>query len=117
MRGELSDALIELPWPAPCLSANARVHWRRKSAATKIHREWAYFAALEARPKHPNGDIPVSVTFYPPNNRLDRANMPHLVKAYFDGIADAMKINDRRFLPSFHFAEPVKGGRVIVRIG
>jgi hypothetical protein len=116
MASERQSVLIELPWPAPALSANARVHWRRKSSATKVHRQWAYLATLEVKPKHPNGDIPVSITFYPPSNRLDRANMPHLVKAYLDGIADAMKVNDRRFLPRYNFAEPVSNPRVVVEI-
>jgi crossover junction endodeoxyribonuclease RusA len=39
------------------------------------------------------------------------------MKAYWDGIADALKVNDRRFLPSYHFAEPTKQARVVVVIG
>ena len=111
---------IELPWPAPALSANARGHWRRKSAATKVHREWAYLAALEIGVRSlgkGSGDIPISITFYPPSKRLDRSNMPHLAKSYLDGIADAIGTNDRRFLPQFHFAEPVKNPRVVISIG
>jgi crossover junction endodeoxyribonuclease RusA len=115
VRGE--ENIIVLPWPAACLSSNARVYWRRKSAATKVHREWAHNATLEAKPKHGNGDIPVSITFCPPSNRFDRANMPHLVKAYLDGIADALGVNDRRFLPSYHFSDPVPGGQVVVVVG
>jgi hypothetical protein len=59
----------------------------------------------------------VSVTFYPPNKRGDRVNYPNRCKPIFDGIADALKVNDKRFLPSFHFAEPVKNARVVIAIG
>ena len=53
------------------------------------------------------GDIRISVTFYPPDRRGDRLNYPIRMKAYWDGIADALGVNDRRFLPVYHFAEPV----------
>jgi crossover junction endodeoxyribonuclease RusA len=59
----------------------------------------------------------VSVTFYPPDRRGDRVNYPNRMKAYFDGIADALKVNDRRFLPTYHFAEPVSNARVVIVIG
>jgi hypothetical protein len=62
-------------------------------------------------------DIRVSVTFYPPNRRGDRTNYPNRMKPYWDGIADALKVNDRRFLPAYHFAEPVSNARVVVSIG
>jgi hypothetical protein len=63
------------------------------------------------------GDLRVSVTFFPPDKRGDRTNYPNRCKPYFDGIADALKVNDRRFLPSYHFAEPVSNARVVVSIG
>jgi crossover junction endodeoxyribonuclease RusA len=56
------------------------------------------------------------VTVDPPNRRGDRVNFPNRMKPYFDGIADALNINDSRFLPSYHFAEPVKDGRVVVTL-
>jgi hypothetical protein len=38
-------------------------------------------------------------------------------KAYLDGIAAALKVNDSRFkAPRSQFAEPVKGGRVVVSV-
>ena len=38
-----------------------------------------------------------------------------LKKSY--GNADALKVNDSRFLPTYHFAEPCKPGGVVVEIG
>ncbi len=112
--------MIELPWPPSSLSGHAKGHWRSKAAVTSRHREWARLATLSALGGTPDeiglGDIRVIVTFYPPNRRGDRVNFPNRMKPYFDGIADALNINDSRFLPSYHFAEPVKGGKVVVTL-
>lgn len=73
---------------------------------------------MEAKPPVPaEGDIRVSVTFYPPDRRGDRTNYSNRMKPYWDGIADALGVNDRRFLPAYHYAEPVKSACVIVTIG
>lgn len=110
--------LIELPWP-PCeLSGHHNVHWRVLQPIKKKHREWAMKAALAANISVPAiGDIRVTATFYPPDQRTDRVNMPTRLKPYWDGIADALKVNDRRFLPAFYYAEPVKNAMVVVSIG
>lgn len=116
-RGDHST-LIELPWPPASLSGHNTGHWRKKSDTVANHREWARLATMEAKPPVPaEGDIRVGVTFYPPDNRGDRTNYPNRIKPYWDGIADALKVNDSRFLPQYHFAEPVKGGRVVISIG
>jgi hypothetical protein len=110
--------LIELPFPPASLSGHNNGHWRAKSAIVAKHREWAKNATLAAKPCVPReGDIRVVVTFYPPDRRGDRTNYPNRCKPIFDGIADALKVNDKRFLPSFHFAEPVKNARVVIAIG
>lgn len=112
--------MIELPFPPSILSGHTdgKGRWA-KIAATKKHREWAKNATLAANiaPPSATGDIRIIVTFYPPNRRGDRVNFPNRMKPYFDGIADAIKVNDSRFLPSYQFAEPVKNGKVVVVIG
>lgn len=111
---------IELPFPPAILSAHAKGNglWQ-KIKVTKQHREWARLATLAANigPFPGTADIRVSATFYPPDRRGDRVNMPARLKPYWDGIADALKVNDRRFLPSYHFAEPVENARVVMSIG
>ena len=112
--------MIELPWPPSTLSGHAKGNGQwKKIADTKKHREWARRAALASDIVVPaSGDIRIAVTFYPPDRRGDRVNFPNRIKPYFDGIADALKINDSRFLPSYHFAEPVKGaGKIVVTLG
>ena len=106
---------IELPFPPSSLSGHAKGHWRSKASVTAKHRQWAKAATMAAGIAAPAaGDIRVIVTFYPPNRRGDRVNFPNRMKPYFDGIADALKVNDSRFLPSYLFGEPVKDGKVVV---
>lgn len=110
--------VISLPWPPATLSGHNTGHWRAKSGIVARHRDWARLATLAALVPVPDtGDIRVSVTFYPPDRRGDRVNFANRCKPYFDGIADALKVNDSRFLPSYHYAEPVKDARVVVVIG
>ena len=111
------SVLIELPFPSSELSGHHNKHFWKVRPIINKHRDWAEKATLAASPVVPEtGDIRISVTFYPPDCRGDRVNYPNRCKPYFDGIADALGVNDRRFLPSYHFAEPTKPGRVVVEI-
>jgi crossover junction endodeoxyribonuclease RusA len=57
------------------------------------------------------------VTFQPPDKRRrDRDNLQASLKAHFDGIADALGVNDSLFVPTYAIGEPVKGGAVRVEI-
>lgn len=110
---------IELPWPPASLSGHAKGNGQwRKIADTKKHREWAHNATLDAGPfvLPEAGDIAIRIRFEPPNRRGDRVNFPNRVKPLIDGIAQALKVNDSRFLPSYEFGDVVPGGRVVVTI-
>jgi len=109
--------MIELPFPSSKLSGHQGGRWRGKADVIRKHRAWASAATLEIRPAIPEtGDIIVSVLFVPPNRRGDRTNFPNRMKPYFDGIADALGVNDSRFLPHYQFAEPQAPGRVEIRL-
>lgn len=109
---------IVLPFPPASLSGHAKGHWRAKADPTAKHRAWAFQAAKAAHFMPPaTGDIEIHIAFYPPDRRGDRVNFPNRMKPYFDGIADALGVNDARFLPHFHFHAPESSGRVEVRIG
>src|SRR6476661_781916 len=111
MRGGFT---IELPFPPSALSGHNKGHWHSKSGIVAKHRKWAAMATLAEGGRVPEtGDIGISFTFYPPDNRGDRLNYPNRIKPYADGIADALSINDKRFLPSYHFALPVANPRVV----
>lgn len=110
--------MIVLPWPPSSLSGHAKGHWRTKYEATRKHRNWARLATLDAKIRGvpEAGDIPILVRFVPPDNRGDRTNFPNRMKPYFDGIAEALGVNDARFLPSYEFLPPAKPGRVVVTL-
>lgn len=109
---------IELPFPPSTLSGHAKGHWRTRANATKEYRALARVLTNQAKPEVPvAGDILINVHFYPPNKMSDRVNFPVRMKPIFDGIADALAVNDRRFLPVFHFHDPELPPRVVVEIG
>jgi hypothetical protein len=89
-----------------------------RARATKAYRTTAHWAAkaTDLPVLADDGDIPLQVRFYPPSRRGDKANMPAMLKAGIDGIADAWGVNDRRFVPTYTYADPVKGGRVEVSL-
>lgn len=110
---------IRLEWPPAALSGHNAGHWRSKAALVRKHRDWAKYCTLAACiPVPDSGDIPLSITFYPPNNRGDRTNYVIRAKALIDGVAEGLGVNDKRFLPQFVFAGPDRDDpRVVVVVG
>jgi len=56
------------------------------------------------------------VRFFPPSNRGDTDGMFSACKSAFDGIADALGVNDRRFSFTIHRCETVKNGAVFIDV-
>lgn len=113
---------IRLPWPPRELSPNARVHWSKRSKAAAAYRSecgWIVRAAIAKAPdfKPPDSErIALWIDFFPPDRRhRDDDNLLAAFKAGRDGIADALGINDKRFV-SHPFVQDVTGGYVRVRI-
>lgn len=117
---------ILLPWPSGDLSPNARVHYMARARSVKKHREWAMLATRAAGVAighdGPGGlmlpdYITILITAYPPSRRrTDADGVISRCKAYFDGIADALEVDDSRFIPRFQWGEPVKGGKIVFSI-
>lgn len=109
---------VSLPFPAAVLAGHATQAKWDKIKATKQHREWARLATLEVKPDSlpETGDMFIHVRFVPANNRGDRVNYPNRVKPYYDGLADALGVNDKRFVPSFEFYSPRKPGFVEMEV-
>lgn len=109
---------ILLPWPSSRLNQHAKGHWRAKAAATKAYRRDAFCLAKEAKVAlAPEASL--TFTYHPPDRRRrDVHNMPGMLKAAIDGIADAMGCDDNRFLCFFPpaFSHPVPHGSIFVRI-
>jgi len=60
----------------------------------------------------------VIITFHPPDKRKrDMDNMIAAFKAGQDGVADAIGVDDSKWVSSYRIGQPVKGGLVIVEIG
>lgn len=115
--------MIELPFPPASLSGHAKGKWWNTSPVVAKHREWAKRATVAAGGTvSADGDICVSATFYPPNRRGDRINFPNRMKAFWDGVADGLtencgfRVNDSRFVPAYHFAQPARPGCVVITI-
>ena len=93
--------ILILPFPPPHCWPNARSrsHWpkvRAKASAKK----WAQIACLEWRNDYPVGEqFTIQVTCFPkPTGPApDGDNINAAAKAYIDGIAAAMGVNDRNF--------------------
>ena len=115
----MAGITFELEYPDPKLSPNARTHFRPKAVATAAARAQARIMAINAGAGRIDKDrIQVRVDFYPATRRRrDEDNVIGAFKAYRDGIADAIGIDDSEieFRYKLH-KEPVKGGLTRVRI-
>lgn len=115
--------MIVLPWPDKALSPNSRTHWSAKAKAAKVARKFGLIAAMEAGINAQtfagyDGKLHVWIDYYAKSrNYPDADNCLSASKAYLDGIADALGVNDRRFVHHpWVKDEPMKGGKVVIRI-
>jgi crossover junction endodeoxyribonuclease RusA len=111
---------LRLSWPSRPLWQNTRTHWAAESSAKAKSKREAWAVAVEAGlHAHAIQRPLLRFTFHPPDRRKrDAHNMPATMKGAIDGIAHAMRMDDSVFLVVWprQFAEPVKGGLVVVEI-
>ena len=95
---------VVLGWPPTDLSPNARKHWAVVARAKKQYRKDCYSVSKEQLKKYKKitENIPerlvLEMTFIPPDRRsYDRDNLVARMKAGIDGLADALRINDKQF--------------------
>lgn len=108
---------FDLPWPSNQLSPNARLHWAKRAKAVKAARAEAEIIAKgHCRPLQ--GRILFVLEFFPPDlRRYDDDGLLARMKSARDGIADALGVDDRRFVTQFSVSDTVvKGGKVSVTI-
>lgn len=110
--------VVELPWAAKSQSPNARVHWATKARDAKTAKTMAAaLTRLETKTKPQWLSARLQWTFHPKTaHALDLDNCIASCKAYQDGIALALGIDDSLFDTSYEIKEPVKGGKVVVTI-
>lgn len=114
-----AQAAIELPFPPSKLSPNARLHWRALATVKKAYKAECAWSLFQTPVPQLTGErIPLTITIAPPDKRRrDRDNLQSALKYALDQLAEHWGVDDYLFDPSYRFAEPVKGGRVIVAIG
>lgn len=106
---------VTLPWPPSELSPNARVHWAQRSRVAKKYREACYVLCKRANLVAPQSErIVLMADFYPPDRRhRDDDNMIASFKSGRDGIADALGVDDNRFILTPLVVREVRGWVVV----
>lgn len=109
---------VLLPWPPKVLSPNARAHWGARSKAAKQYRFRCFLGAKAARLTAPAGKVLLMLEFLPPNNRRrDDDNLLAAFKSGRDGLADALGIDDSRFVSQVRLSDELHaGGAVRVKL-
>ena len=112
-------ATVTLPWPPKDLSPNARIHWAKLAKVKKAYRHACCTLAWQAGIGgvfDGCARLHVALVFYPPDRRQrDQDNMFAAMKAGLDGLADAMRVDDRKFRATFEVADQI-GGMVKVTV-
>ena len=112
---------LEFDWPVSDLSPNSRARWG-KIAAVKAALAMGRYAVIkffETAPiEYPGGALEVQYHFYPPDNRRrDLDNMHGQMKAYQDGVFEALGLNDSLIeMVELRRYKPLKPGRVVMYI-
>ena len=108
---------VTLPWPLRELSPNWRGHWAKKAKAVKAYRKACFVLAKEAGLTFDGpGEVHLWITFNKPSRRAtDDDNLVASFKAGRDGIADAMGIDDSRFVMHPFVSDRI-AGTVVVRL-
>ena len=119
---------LVLDWPSPNLSPNQRVHWSRMASALKRSKRdtWA-IASRELREQgllnwaqslaRNDTSIAVRLIFHPPDRRKrDLDNLLASHKAALDGIAQALCVDDHRFIPTLEWGEVRRPACVIIEL-
>lgn len=115
----LTEIRISLPWPDKALSPNRRVNIFVRARAVRGARMTAKMLTLQAiKWRRPDWQaVALHWEFHPKTaNAVDDDNAEASCKAYRDGIADALDIDDSKFTATREIGEPIKGGAVHVTV-
>lgn len=115
----MAGITFELEYPNAKLSPNARTHHMQKANITKKVRGDAKLIALSAGVGSLDKiGLQIRVKFYPSTNRRrDEDNVIGAFKAYRDGIADALGVDDADVEFDYKLLkETRKGGVTVVEI-
>lgn len=122
LRFERKAFTVRAPWPPLSLTPNTKrraAHWSDHSGDAKGYRADCKILAREAigrtifaYPPH------IAIAFFPPDRQhRDDDGMIGAFKAGRDGIADAIRHDDKTWRPAYSFHDPIqRSGAVIVTI-
>ena len=110
-----------LPWPNWDISPNGTHNRKYRSALTKEHRYAGEMLAREAIGFHNwvDSDVILAIWIFrqPDKKRRDTGNMRAAMKAYQDGISDALLINDHVIKDEhLHLDGYKEGGEIELRL-
>lgn len=114
--------MLELPYPHKALWPNGRAHYQAKARETKKHRDWAISLARGQLPvcfQHNGEPIPIHITVSgkAKGPLPDADNCSASAKAYLDGIAFALGVNDRNFQAPVVDYLDARQSRFYIRVG
>jgi hypothetical protein len=118
--GGVKRGSIVLPFPPKVLWPNGRtLNHKFKAAAFRKAREEAAWAAKAANVRVGDSPIPVHLIVKPKAKgpAPDADNCVSACKAYFDGIAAAIGINDRHFAAPTVEIDGERSGQFVICIG
>lgn len=115
---------VELPYPAKILWPNGRGHWAAKAKQTGIHRFMANGMTRMAVQAGASIDetlrpVPVKLIVHPKAKGPlpDADNCAAAIKAYLDGIAEALKVNDKIFGAPVVSYNALRTGNFVIEVG
>ena len=104
-------------WPAKALHQNARVHFMVRAKAAKKARADAHWATMQAQV--PTTHTRLIVEFYPPARPGPTPDVQNIIgacKPLIDGIADALRVDDRHLLIDWPPRHAQREGAGIIRV-
>lgn len=107
-----------IPWPSRALSPNARKHFRVVAKYKKAARLETFALARSAGVNEivwpTEGRLMVWITGYPADRRArDADNLLASMKGHLDGLADAIGVNDSRFIPAPYISTETRKPAVV----
>lgn len=111
--------MIVLSYPAKALWPSARPHWAEKARQFKSAKLAAAWAAKAANIRLGDSPFPIHIEVCPKATgpAPDRDNVVSAAKAYIDGIASALGVNDRHFAAPTVSISDKRTGQFIITIG
>ncbi len=124
-RGARGMLTVTLPWPEPSLAPNLKngQHWGSTHTAKSRRMADARYLVLHAMRQQqympPAGLLALAVTFCAPDKRRrDLDNLLASLKADFDGVSQALGVDDQLFEPITLKRGPTgRPGKVVLEIG